>query len=54
MCAIGVRAWDIVEEVVKYNVVPAPANPFAVDLDYFNGLPPLTKAGRTYLENRVF
>ena len=34
------QLWDIVAELVEICTLPAPLNPFAVDLPYFEGLPP--------------
>ncbi|XP_078379583.1 uncharacterized protein LOC144662607 isoform X2 [Oculina patagonica] len=33
------KLWDIIAEVVKLCMYPAPLNPFAVDFKYFEGLP---------------
>ena len=33
------KLWDIIAEVVKLCMYPAPLNPFAVDFTYFEGLP---------------
>ena len=33
-----VHIWDIIGEVVKLCMYPAPRNPFAVDMDYFLSL----------------
>ena len=33
------RIWDIVAELVDICTVPAPTNPFAIDLDFFTTLP---------------
>lgn len=31
--------WDVVAELVTLCTSPSPANPFAVDLDFFDSLP---------------
>lgn len=33
-----IRLWDILEELVMMNTEPQPANPFAIDLPYFQSL----------------
>lgn len=33
-----IRVWEILAELVKLNTRPAPSNPFAVDLEYFDSL----------------
>jgi hypothetical protein len=34
-----VELWDIVAELVALCAAPSPANPFAVDLNFFDSLP---------------
>ncbi|XP_020897235.1 uncharacterized protein LOC110236092 isoform X2 [Exaiptasia diaphana] len=33
------KLWDIIGEIVKLCMYPAPFNPFAIDFKYFEGLP---------------
>ncbi|XP_027054911.1 uncharacterized protein LOC113681966 isoform X2 [Pocillopora damicornis] len=33
------KLWDIIAEIVKLCMYPAPLNPFAIDFKYFEGLP---------------
>lgn len=35
----GVRAWDVVSELVTLCTVPSPSNPFALDMRYVQNLP---------------
>ncbi|KAM8897389.1 uncharacterized protein AB9W97_008810 isoform 2-T4 [Spinachia spinachia] len=35
----GVRAWDVISELVCLCTVPSPSNPFALDARYIQGLP---------------
>ena len=37
---LEVELWDVIAELVEVSTSPSPANPFAVDLDYFDSLPP--------------
>lgn len=39
-CVSEVELWDVIAELVQVSTCPSPANPFAVDLDYFESLPP--------------
>lgn len=40
----GFRVWDIVEELVQMNVVPAPMDPFEVDFTAFDIMPDLERS----------
>ncbi|XP_040038883.1 uncharacterized protein LOC120822951 isoform X2 [Gasterosteus aculeatus] len=35
----GIRAWDVISELVCLCTVPSPTNPFALDARYIQGLP---------------
>lgn len=34
----GIHVWDVVSELVCLCTVPAPSNPFALDMTYLKGL----------------
>lgn len=36
---LGIRVWDIVSELVCLCTIPAPSNPFALDVRYIKSLP---------------
>lgn len=36
---LDTKLWDMIGEIVKLCMYPAPLNPFAVDFKYFEGLP---------------
>eukprot|EP00741_Cyanophora_paradoxa_P021271 tig00021348_g20531.t1 len=43
LIAPHIKVWDIVAELVSSNTIPAPENPFKLDLTAFDGLPALER-----------